>query len=73
MNVSASSQCASLFSHFGCPSRVKRKMTSDSQKPRGLTLTAASPESGVATLFVGNLPCLGVLGWLLFFMGGMLC
>ena len=29
------------------------------QKPTGLTLTAASPESGVPTLFVGNLPCLG--------------
>lgn len=71
MNRGILTMCFTLQSFF-CPSRVKRQMTSDSQKPRGLTLTAASPESGVATLFVGNLPCLGVLGCF-FFVWGMLC
>lgn len=71
MNGGILTMCFTLQSFF-CPSRVKRQMTSDSQKPRGLTLTAASPESGVATLFVGNLPCLGVLGCF-FFVWGMLC
>lgn len=68
MNGGILTMCFTLQSYF-CPSRVKRQMTSDSQKPRGLTLTAASPESGVATLFVGNLPCLGVLGCFVFCMG----